>query len=124
MTPDGVVLWDKPRGITSHDVVAHARRGLPKGVKVGHAGTLDPFATGLLLILIGRATRVQRLAAISTKPSSASRLRASRTGMRLTPRRAASGASARPLSQRVLTMSVCHRPCTTSTSAPPARWPA
>jgi tRNA pseudouridine55 synthase len=57
---DGVLLVDKPAGVTSHDVVARIRRGLPRGTKVGHAGTLDPFATGLLLILVGRATRVQR----------------------------------------------------------------
>jgi tRNA pseudouridine55 synthase len=57
---DGVILADKPAGITSHDVVAATRRRLGRGVKVGHAGTLDPFATGLLLILVGRATRVQR----------------------------------------------------------------
>jgi tRNA pseudouridine55 synthase len=56
----GIVLYDKRRGITSHDAVAQMRRRLGSGVKVGHAGTLDPFATGLLLILIGRATRVQR----------------------------------------------------------------
>jgi tRNA pseudouridine55 synthase len=58
--PDGVILVDKPAGITSHDVVAGTRRRLGRGVKVGHAGTLDPFATGLLLVLVGRATRVQR----------------------------------------------------------------
>jgi tRNA pseudouridine55 synthase len=46
--------------VTSHDVVAEARRSLPRGTKVGHAGTLDPFATGLLLVLVGRATRAQR----------------------------------------------------------------
>ena len=64
---DGVVLYDKPAGVTSHDVVASMRRtlrgrSLPGGgrLKVGHAGTLDPFATGLLLILVGRATRIQR----------------------------------------------------------------
>ena len=57
---DGIVLYDKPAGITSHDAVARLRRTLGPGVKVGHAGTLDPFATGLLLILVGRATRVQR----------------------------------------------------------------
>jgi tRNA pseudouridine55 synthase len=57
---DGVILFDKPAGVTSHDVVAQIRRRLGKGTKVGHAGTLDPFATGLLLILVGRATRVQR----------------------------------------------------------------
>jgi tRNA pseudouridine55 synthase len=56
----GVILYDKPAGITSHDVVARVRRELGRGIKVGHAGTLDPFATGLLLILVGRATRVQR----------------------------------------------------------------
>jgi tRNA pseudouridine55 synthase len=57
---DGVILYDKPAGITSHDVVARVRRRLARGVKVGHAGTLDPFATGLLLVLAGRATRAQR----------------------------------------------------------------
>jgi tRNA pseudouridine55 synthase len=57
---DGVILVDKPAGKTSHDVVYAVRRQIGKGVKVGHAGTLDPFATGLLLVLVGRATRVQR----------------------------------------------------------------
>ncbi len=57
---DGVILWDKAPGITSHDAVSEMRRRVGRGVKVGHAGTLDPFATGLLLILVGRATRVQR----------------------------------------------------------------
>jgi tRNA pseudouridine55 synthase len=60
VSADGVLLYDKPAGITSHDVVAGVRRQLGRGVKVGHAGTLDPFATGLLLILVGRATRAQR----------------------------------------------------------------
>jgi tRNA pseudouridine55 synthase len=57
-TPAGGLLVDKPAGVTSHDVVAeirHEREG-----KVGHAGTLDPFATGLLVVLLGRATRLQR----------------------------------------------------------------
>lgn len=58
--PGGVLLCDKPAGVTSHDVVAQVRRRIGRGVKVGHAGTLDPFATGLLLVLVGRATRVQR----------------------------------------------------------------
>jgi tRNA pseudouridine55 synthase len=58
---EGVILYDKPAGITSSDVVTRVRRELGgRGAKVGHAGTLDPFATGLLLILVGRATRVQR----------------------------------------------------------------
>ena len=56
---DGVLLVDKPAGVTSHDVVARVRRSLDR-VKTGHAGTLDPFATGLLLVLVGRATRAQR----------------------------------------------------------------
>src|SRR5215208_2345459 len=57
---DGVLLVDKPAGVTSHDVVAAERRRLGRPAKVGHAGTLDPFATGLLLVLVGRATRAQR----------------------------------------------------------------
>ncbi len=65
---DGLILVDKPAGVTSHDVVARVRREVvgrersKKGVgkvRVGHAGTLDPFATGLLVVLLGRATRVQ-----------------------------------------------------------------
>ena len=46
--------------MTSHDLVAQVRRGLPGKTKVGHAGTLDPFATGLMLVLLGRGTRLQR----------------------------------------------------------------
>jgi tRNA pseudouridine55 synthase len=57
---DAVLLRAKPAGVTSHDVVSDVRRSLPRRTKVGHAGTLDPFATGLLLILTGRATRAQR----------------------------------------------------------------
>ncbi len=53
-----VLLCDKPAGITSHDMVARVRR--ERGCKAGHAGTLDPFATGLLLVLLGRATKLQR----------------------------------------------------------------
>jgi tRNA pseudouridine55 synthase len=56
---DGILLIDKPAGITSHDVVAAVRRSLA-GAKTGHAGTLDPFATGLLIVLVGKATRLQR----------------------------------------------------------------
>jgi tRNA pseudouridine55 synthase len=57
---DGVLLVDKARGMTSHDVVAIARRALGTK-KVGHCGTLDPLATGLLLITIGRGTKIQDL---------------------------------------------------------------
>jgi tRNA pseudouridine55 synthase len=59
--PGGVLLVGKPAGVTSHDVVERVRRlPIARRAKVGHAGTLDPFATGLLLLLIGRATRFQR----------------------------------------------------------------
>jgi tRNA pseudouridine55 synthase len=54
----GALLVDKPAGITSHDVVDRVRR--ERDGKVGHAGTLDPFATGLLIVMLGRATRLQR----------------------------------------------------------------
>ena len=56
---DGVLLVDKPAGVSSHDVVATVRRARG-GVKAGHTGTLDPFATGLLLIALGSATRLIR----------------------------------------------------------------
>src|SRR4051812_666058 len=59
-TPDGVLLVDKAPGMTSRDVVALVRRRLQIR-KVGHCGTLDPIATGLLLITIGRGTKVQDL---------------------------------------------------------------
>jgi tRNA pseudouridine55 synthase len=55
----GFLLLDKPAGITSHTAIARVRRDLG-GVRTGHAGTLDPFATGLLVVLLGRATRLQR----------------------------------------------------------------
>lgn len=60
MTSTGALLVDKPAGPTSHDVVARVRRERGRATKVGHAGTLDPFATGLLIVLLGRATRLQR----------------------------------------------------------------
>ena len=56
-TPDGILLVDKPPGWTSHDVVARARR-LCATRKVGHAGTLDPMATGVLVLGVGRATKL------------------------------------------------------------------
>jgi tRNA pseudouridine55 synthase len=65
---DGIVLVSKPAGITSHDMVERIRRSpVSAGRKVGHAGTLDPFATGLLVMLIGRATRVQRYVMVLSK---------------------------------------------------------
>ena len=56
-TTDGLLLVDKPAGVTSHDVVLAARRAFGES-RIGHAGTLDPFATGLLVLLLGRATRL------------------------------------------------------------------
>ena len=57
LTPSGVVLVDKPAGPSSFTIVADLRRRT--GARTGHAGTLDPFATGLLLLLSGAATRLQ-----------------------------------------------------------------
>lgn len=54
---DGILIIDKPAGITSHDVVARVRRIL-KTKRVGHTGTLDPFATGVMVVLVGQATRL------------------------------------------------------------------
>ena len=54
---DGIINLDKPAGMTSARVVDAAKRLLPRGTKIGHAGTLDPFATGVLLLLVGRATK-------------------------------------------------------------------
>ena len=54
---DGVLVIDKPAGLTSHDVVARARHILHER-RIGHTGTLDPFATGVLVILLGKATRI------------------------------------------------------------------
>src|ERR1700682_5992509 len=54
---DGVLIIDKPAGMTSHDVVARVRKIIGHR-RVGHTGTLDPFATGVLVVLAGRATRL------------------------------------------------------------------
>src|SRR5215472_14995025 len=56
-TPTGILVVDKPRGPTSHDVVARVRRAL-RTREVGHAGTLDPMATGVLVIAVGEATKL------------------------------------------------------------------
>jgi len=65
-TSNGLLLLDKPRGLTSHDVVARVRRVLHEK-KVGHAGTLDPMATGLLVLGVGPSTRLLRFAQAETK---------------------------------------------------------
>jgi len=63
---DGALILDKPKGITSHDAVAAARR-LLREKRIGHAGTLDPMATGVLVLLCGRATRLSRFVMASDK---------------------------------------------------------
>ena len=63
---DGALILDKPKGITSHDAVAAARRLLGEK-RIGHAGTLDPLATGVLVLLCGRATRLSRFIMASGK---------------------------------------------------------
>jgi tRNA pseudouridine55 synthase len=63
---DGIIIIDKPAGWTSHDVVARARRILHER-RVGHTGTLDPFATGVLVLLVGRATRLAQFLAGAEK---------------------------------------------------------
>lgn len=55
---DGILLIDKQEGITSYDVIRKLKWVFEKGQKIGHAGTLDPFATGLLIVLLGRATKL------------------------------------------------------------------
>ena len=57
MTVSGLVVVDKPAGVTSHDVVARVRR-IAGTKKVGHAGTLDPMATGVLVLGVNKATRL------------------------------------------------------------------
>ena len=54
---NGALILDKPAGMTSHDVVARVRKIIGER-REGHAGTLDPFATGVLVVLVGRATRL------------------------------------------------------------------
>src|SRR5918999_1538594 len=63
---EGILIVDKPAGWTSHDVVARARR-LLREKRVGHTGTLDPFATGVLVLLVGRATRLAQFLAGAEK---------------------------------------------------------
>src|SRR5438067_3227830 len=63
---DGILIVDKPAGWTSHDVVARVRRIL-KEKRIGHTGTLDPFATGVLVLLVGRATRLAQFLAGAEK---------------------------------------------------------
>jgi tRNA pseudouridine55 synthase len=57
---DGVINLDKPAGLSSAAVVSRVKRLLPRGTRIGHAGTLDPFATGVLLLLIGKATKLSQ----------------------------------------------------------------
>jgi tRNA pseudouridine55 synthase len=74
---DGILLVDKPEGPTSHDVVAMARRAL-RTKRVGHTGTLDPFASGLLVLCLGSSTRLAEY--LSGLPKSYSATISSRRG--------------------------------------------
>src|SRR6186997_594448 len=66
--PDGVLIVDKPPGPTSHDVVAVARRAIGHpAMKVGHTGTLDPLASGVLPLVLGRATRLAQFLSSTDK---------------------------------------------------------
>ena len=66
----GFLNVNKPTGLSSAQVVARVKRILPKGTKVGHLGTLDPMASGVLPIAVGRATRLFDLMQNKKKPSS------------------------------------------------------
>ena len=66
MSLDGALLVDKPAGLTSHDIVARVRRVL-ETTRIGHTGTLDPAATGLLILLVGRATRLAQFLVLDSK---------------------------------------------------------
>ena len=65
-TPDGLVIVDKPSGFTSHDVVAKMR-GIARTRRVGHAGTLDPMATGVLVLGVEKATKLLGHLALTEK---------------------------------------------------------
>src|SRR5690242_18050004 len=67
--PDGVIVINKPAGPTSHDVVAVMRRALPgrSQTKVGHTGTLDPLASGVLPLVLGKATRLAQFLSSADK---------------------------------------------------------
>jgi tRNA pseudouridine55 synthase len=69
--PEGLLLLDKPAGMTSHDCVDAVRRAYAER-SVGHLGTLDPFATGLLVVLVGRATRLANFLDVEPKTYDAS----------------------------------------------------
>lgn len=87
---DGILVIDKPSGITSHDVVSRARHILHER-RIGHTGTLDPFATGVLILMVGRATRLsQFLSGMEKEYEAIIRLgfatdTGDRTGERITP---------------------------------------
>src|SRR5678815_4505548 len=63
---NGFLVIDKPAGLTSHDVVSRVRRTLHER-RIGHTGTLDPFATGVLLVMVGRATRLAQFLSADDK---------------------------------------------------------
>ena len=64
---DGLLVLDKPGGVTSRDVVDLAQRWFPRGTRIGHTGTLDPMATGVLLLVVGKATRLTKFESAGDK---------------------------------------------------------
>jgi tRNA pseudouridine55 synthase len=64
---DGLIVIDKPAGMTSRDVVNIAQRWFPRGTKLGHTGTLDPLATGVLVLCVGKATKLADRVQASSK---------------------------------------------------------
>src|SRR5262249_27852927 len=65
--PDGLLVLDKPSGITSRDAIDRAARWFPRRTKVGHTGTLDPLATGVLVVCVGATTRLAEYVQAMTK---------------------------------------------------------
>ena len=112
---NGALIVDKPLGPTSHDVVARVRHAIGLS-RIGHTGTLDPLATGVLALVIGRATRLARFLSADEKEYVA--------GIRLGLATATYDAEERLVrnesGEPVLLLPVAHRPaCTPATRAPP-----
>ncbi len=94
--PSGLVIVDKPSGMTSHDVVARVRR-LAGTRRVGHAGTLDPMATGVLVVGVEKATRLLGYLTLTEKTYVATIASASRPAP-TTPKGSQPAAAQRPIS--------------------------
>ena len=114
---NGVLIVDKPQGVTSHDIVAAVRAALHTR-KVGHAGTLDPMATGVLVIGVGHATRLLQYIVEHTKTYSAT----IRFGQRTTTDDADGEFVEREAEAAVLRSNRCAKPWRTNTPATSSRF--